>query len=586
MPISSLTAITPIPEGSEATPGLWNSRFSQLQQNLQELNIQAIGLLSGFVSGGVGSPESVQTANPGGLYVQSDATTGEHPLWVKFTGSGTTGWIGYDGFKGTGADSYAFGRGAGAAGENSSAFGRSAAAGASASQAWGYLASATKDSDIAVGPNSRASGPNALAIGLNTFAGFINAGAVGSAVTSNATGGWGFGTGTQVSHQSALVFSATGGASQTTHGLYFDYPTSTFSGLVSASTFSGIGAIRDWVNLADHGILQDGTDQTSAMTAFFVSLGSQSRHLIYIPYNTEYSMSSAWPWLPPTSTVVDYSSRNFFYSGATDAGYKQKSFIFGALDRTNDDTAFVVQSGHHPAVILNNLGFGKESSGSTTTSAAQRVGSLIYSGGLDSANNPVLIWQMSNEYNNGSGVTRWQWLVRARSNYSQLAISSDSATANAIDLIQLAIDEEGFIGMGSRPENGMALAVAEAPGQARTDTNVKIKNTQSNAASEANLIFETKTAGGAVVRKRLRATNDNKLAFRDSGNSSNLLSIDDVGNLRLSGTGRLSIVSVTPATGTSAGTAGDIAWGLGSGTTFLYVCVSANSWFRTALSPF
>lgn len=586
MPISSLTAIVPIPEGSEATPGLFNSRFSQLQQNLQELNTQAIGLLSGFVSGGVGSPESVQTGNPGFLYVQSDATVGEHPLWIKFTGSGTTGWIGFAGFKGDGADSYEFGRGASATGENASALARSSAAGGSASQAWGYLATAVKDSDLAAGPNSRASGPNAVAIGLNAYAGYINAGALGSAVTSNATGAWGFGIGTQVSHQSAMVFSATGGSSRTENEFMVDYPKTFFTGMVSASTFSGIGAIRDWVNVADHGILQDGTDQTTPLTTFLTSLGSNSRHLLYIPYNTVYSMRSVWPSVPPTSMLMDYSGRNFFYSGGTDAGYKQKHFVMGSLDRTNDDSALVVQSGHHPALFLNNLGYAKESSGATTTSAQQRVSSLIYSGGIDNVGNPVLLWQMSNEYNNGSGVTRWQWLVRARSNYSQFAISNESATANLIDLIHVAVDEEGFVGIGARPENTMALAISEAAGQARIDTNVKIKNTQSNAASETNLIFETKTAGGATVRKRLRATNDGKLAFRDSGNTSNLVTLDDIGTLRLSGTGRLSMISLAPAAGTSAGSAGDIAWGVGSGTTFLYVCISTNSWFRTALSPF
>lgn len=208
MPISTLTAITPIAEGSEATPGLFNSRFSQIQQNVDELNIQAIGLLSGFVTGGSGSPESVQTGTPGFIYVQLDAAAEQHPVWVKFTGSGTTGWRGFDGFQGTGIDSYQIGRGASAAGLNASAIGPSSGAAASASQAWGYLASANQPSAVAVGPNSRSSGPNAVALGLNTYAGQINAIALGSAATSNATGGVAFGSGVQVSHQSTWVFSS------------------------------------------------------------------------------------------------------------------------------------------------------------------------------------------------------------------------------------------------------------------------------------------------------------------------------------------------------------------------------------------
>lgn len=38
--------------------------------------------------------------------------------------------------------------------------------------------------------------------------------------------------------------------------------------------------------------------------------------------------------------------------------------------------------------------------------------------------------------------------------------------------------------------------------------------------------------------------------------------------------------------GNSAGTTGDIMWGTNSGASFIYVCTSANSWMRAALSPF
>lgn len=38
--------------------------------------------------------------------------------------------------------------------------------------------------------------------------------------------------------------------------------------------------------------------------------------------------------------------------------------------------------------------------------------------------------------------------------------------------------------------------------------------------------------------------------------------------------------------GTAAGTAGDIAWGSSSGVSYLYVCVSTNSWMRATLNPF
>jgi hypothetical protein len=40
---------------------------------------------------GVGSPEGVQAAEPGTLYV--DTSTSPPSLWAKATGSGTTGWV-------------------------------------------------------------------------------------------------------------------------------------------------------------------------------------------------------------------------------------------------------------------------------------------------------------------------------------------------------------------------------------------------------------------------------------------------------------------------------------------------------------
>ena len=41
-----------------------------------------------------------------------------------------------------------------------------------------------------------------------------------------------------------------------------------------------------------------------------------------------------------------------------------------------------------------------------------------------------------------------------------------------------------------------------------------------------------------------------------------------------------------PASGTASGAAGDICWGTNSGTSYLYVCASTDSWMRAALSPF
>ena len=41
-----------------------------------------------------------------------------------------------------------------------------------------------------------------------------------------------------------------------------------------------------------------------------------------------------------------------------------------------------------------------------------------------------------------------------------------------------------------------------------------------------------------------------------------------------------------PVSGTASGETGEIAWAMASGTTFLYICTSTNSWHRVALNPF
>lgn len=83
MPSSNLTAIPMIAEGSEATPGLWNTRFAQINDNF------TTGV--GGVSQGAGSPEGVTTAAVSTLYLQTDGTRGK-TLWRKLNGSGNTGW--------------------------------------------------------------------------------------------------------------------------------------------------------------------------------------------------------------------------------------------------------------------------------------------------------------------------------------------------------------------------------------------------------------------------------------------------------------------------------------------------------------
>ena len=49
--------------------------------------------------------------------------------------------------------------------------------------------------------------------------------------------------------------------------------------------------------------------------------------------------------------------------------------------------------------------------------------------------------------------------------------------------------------------------------------------------------------------------------------------------------GRLALPTAAPANASATGDAGQVSWGVGSGTTFLYLCHSTNSWGRVAVAP-
>ena len=238
MPLSSMTAFPFIPEGSEATPGLWNNPLSIISQNIAELNIKAIGLSSGLVLNGSGDPNSNITAGVGFIYEQIDSTASVHPLWVKKIGSGNTGWASDAGFMGDAGD----GQGAIQVGQNASAqalntlaLGASSFVGPNANQgiAAGFGSTVTGSGAVGIGASAQVYSPNGVGVGVNAYVGFRDAGAFGSNVTSNATGAFTFGVGGINSRQSAMLFTTTAVTSSTSTGqCYFDFMQSTFSGRV------------------------------------------------------------------------------------------------------------------------------------------------------------------------------------------------------------------------------------------------------------------------------------------------------------------------------------------------------------------
>lgn len=268
MPLSSLTGIPLIAEGSEATPGLWNSRFQIISSNIDQINNLAVGATSGLIFNGTGSPEGVITANPGFIYEDlTEPSGGTHRLWVKGTGSGNTGWLPNAGFAGTGARSLKGGFNSSAAGENAVAWGPGAVADQNQTSAFGYQARASLAGGSAFGAGSQAKDMNASAFGVNSTA-TLNGGAFGSNINSTATGAFTVGYLGTNSGFSSLLMTSRGTSLTDADTCLLDYDTvvvpSKFSSNGTVFVGPGVGKINATIQIS-------GSD--SSFTVVGVSIG-------------------------------------------------------------------------------------------------------------------------------------------------------------------------------------------------------------------------------------------------------------------------------------------------------------------------
>jgi hypothetical protein len=236
MPLSSMTAIPQIAEGSEATPGLWNRAFSQISQNIAEINALALGPTATAIIRGSGSPEGVIDADPGIGYQDilgtSDTT---HWNWIKGSGTGNTGWVPNEGFGGSGARSLHLGYGSVASAENAVAMAPGSIAGGSGAVAAGYQAQALRAGGAAIGLNARALRDNDSAFGINSFVSGPGSGVFGSTNTSTATGAYVLGVGGQNSGVSSVLFTSAGGSNSTGTAFVVDYPVTWVNGDIRAT---------------------------------------------------------------------------------------------------------------------------------------------------------------------------------------------------------------------------------------------------------------------------------------------------------------------------------------------------------------
>ena len=121
---------------------------------------------------GLGEPEGVQTSVVGGLYLQTDRAAGSHPHFAKRTGTGNTGWRGWDGLRGSAAGSFEIGDNALSQGLNGIAFGDGAISYREGGIALGFGAQAGSNNTL--DPSS--CGRFCIAIGYQSRAGVSDAG--------------------------------------------------------------------------------------------------------------------------------------------------------------------------------------------------------------------------------------------------------------------------------------------------------------------------------------------------------------------------------------------------------------------------
>lgn len=307
------------------------------------------------------------------------------------------------------------------------------------------------------------------------------------------------------------------------------------------------------VTEAQYGILADGTDQTTALTTLFGTnpfSDAEFGGVIYIPYGVEFNYETVTAALPIGAQLLDLSSKNYHFTGVrsgTGTGYKNKVWAFGEAGRANDDQLFIVRTGHHAAMVLQNLGTAEDSPGVPSASATARLCSYAYAVARLSAGDPLYSFFTSSRKSTSSP-DRWVWRLRAMSTYAGFA--ADPETAATDSTIQ-EIDENGQVGHGGAAIDGTMVYVKQSPlrnSGADTTTAVQIDNT--NTSSEVLVLLKAKNAAGTSVVKRIRMSTDadtlGRLDIRSNANSQ-IWSIDDDGSIREYAGKREPVAAVTAA---------------------------------------
>jgi len=255
------------------------------------------------------------------------------------------------------------------------------------------------------------------------------------------------------------------------------------------------------INLKDYGIISDGvTDQTAKLVSIFTTDLIDFEGIILIPFNTKFNITEAFKNSPVNSVIEDKSMINMYKSQT----YRQKYLNIGSGDRYENDFLYQIISGHHPALLLNNLG----TSGSD--SAAKGRGSIMFANGFfedGTAINTIL----NQVQNNGS---KWMWSLRTLRKY---------LTPNTVsDTTIMQVDEDGRLGMNGI-KSGYDFTFQNNPSDTTQDLKGIVSN--NNNDSKARFLVQSKKADGSIVNVALVQNPTGNAAIEKGGQS--LLSFSD-----------------------------------------------------------
>jgi hypothetical protein len=168
----------------------------------------------------------------------------------------------------------------------------------------------------------------------------------------------------------------------------------------------------EWWDVRRYGILDDGTDQTSALVALFGTVSASAEQLFKIPFGVYFDTKTVMESLPVGVVLFDLSGINSF----SDTSETTKEFGLTSFDKAASDTHWVVTSGHHAVINLNNYGNAEDSPGSPTASALARRASLAWSAGKyekGPADKQGYRLGAIQQFSKSSAGNFWQWAIRS-----------------------------------------------------------------------------------------------------------------------------------------------------------------------------